>query len=272
MSKYLKSSFTLGISIATMILTFVPDSIIGTLKLFRMLSNDINLLVNRVGILIIAFLLSCILNALCNIVRSKIRIKGNGYTIQVEFGNLFKCDNCQKVISFDECFTTTIGKAPHEVKATSICGQYLMKNPNLNVMKIIEEAGLVPDQQKSKYNYQTKYKSGSIVPNGDYLLMAFAELDENGRGYFPTREAYLNSLSVMWTEIYKYHQQKDVCIPVLGGGLTSIGDTTPTQQELVDLIIESYRLFTHKIKCPQKLRIICRRKDSISLHKIGETV
>ena len=70
----------------------------------------------------------------------------------------------------------------------------------------------------------------------------------------------------------KYNQQKDVCIPVLGGGLTSIGETTPTQQELVDLIIESYKLFMHKIKNPQKLRIICRRKDDISLSKIGEMI
>jgi hypothetical protein len=76
----------------------------------------------------------------------------------------------------------------------------------------------------------------------------------------------------MLSEILKYYQQKDICIPVLGGDLTSIGETTPTQQELVDLIIESYRLFARKIKNPQKLRIICKRKDDISLSKIGESI
>lgn len=272
MSKNLKRSFTLGISIATMILTFVPDSFIGTVKLFDKLTDDQNLLIDRIGILIGAFLFSFLLNALLNHIRCNVKIKGRGYTIQVEYGNLFKCKNCQKVISFDECFTTTIGMAPHEIKATSICGQYLTKNSNLDVQRLIADIGLKPDEEKSEFNNQTKYKSGLIVPHGDDLLLAFAKLDANGRGYFPNREAYLNTLAVMWSEIHKYYQQKDVCIPVLGGGLTSIGETTPTQQELVDLIIESYRLFAQKIKNPQKLKIICRRKDDISLSRIGETI
>lgn len=110
------------------------------------------------------------------------------------------------------------------------------------------------------------------MPNGDDLLLAFAKLDKNGRGRFPTREDYLNSLAVMWSEIQKNYQQKDVCIPVLGGGLTNIGEITPTQQELIDIIIESYKLFALKIKNPQKLRIICKKTDGISLNKIGETI
>ena len=62
--------------------------------------------------------------------------------------------------------------------------------------------------QMMSFNNQTKYESGLIVPYGDDLLLAFAKLDINGKGYFPTREAYLNSLAVMWSEIYKYNQQK----------------------------------------------------------------
>lgn len=272
MSKYLKRSATLGLSIATTVLTFVPDSIIGTVKLFNTLSDDRNLLIDRIGILVTAFLLSLLLNGLIDLLRCKRKIKGKGYCIQVEYGNLFKCKKCQRIISFDECFTTKIGSAPHEIKATSICGQYLTKHPDVDIQKLLSDAGLKPDEEKSKFNNLIKYKSGSIVPFGDDLLLAFARLNENGRGYFPTREAYLDSLAVMWSEIHKYYQQKDVCIPVLGGGLTNIGESTLTQQELVDLIIESYRLFTYKIPNPQRLRIICNRKDDISLNKIGESI
>ena len=272
MSKLLKRSFTWGLSIATTVLAFVPDSIIGTVKLFDKLSDDQNLLINRCGILVASFLLSLLLNWLYDLVRCKVNIKGHGYCIQVEFGNLFKCKNCQRVISFDECFTTAVGTAPHEIKASSICGQYLASHLGLDIKKLIADVNLKPDEEKSQFNGQTKYTSGSIVPNGDDLLLAFAKLDENGRGYFPTREAYLDSLAVMWSEMHKYYQQKDVCIPVLGGGLTTIGENTPTQQELIDIIIESYKLSAQKIKNPQKLRIICRRKDDISLSKIGETI
>ena len=272
MSKFLKDSLVWGISISTTVFTFVPDSIIGLVKLFGSIDDAWNLLLNKIGILSLAIIFSSMLNKITNDKRNKRTIKGSGYTIQVEFGDLFKCENCQKVISFDECFTSQVGMAPHEIKASSICGQYLVMNPDLNIKGLIENAGLKPCKERSKFNNQIKYKSGSIVPNGDELLLAFAKLDENGRGYFSSREAYLDSLSVMWSEIHKYYQQKDVCIPILGGGLTSIGDTTPTRQELVDLIIESYKLHAHKIKNPQKLRIICKSRNDISLSRIGETL
>lgn len=272
MNKLLKRSFTWGLSIASTILTFVPDSIIGTVKLFAILTDDQNLLIDKIGILVATFLISMLLNGLYNLFRPNIKIRGKGYCIQIEYGNLFRCKKCQKIISFDECFTTVIGTAPHEIKAASICGQYLMSHSKLNIQKLIADSGLKPDKEKSKFKNQTKYTSGSIVRNGDDLLLAFAKLDINGRGYFPTREDYLNSLAVMWSEIQKNYQQKDVCIPVLGGGLTNIGDITPTQQELIDIIIESYKLYAQKIKNPQKLRIICNRKDNISLSKIGEAL
>lgn len=272
MIKLVKQSFFWAVSIVTAILTFVPDSIIGSLRLCDKLSDDKNLLVNRVMILVAVFLLSLLVNCLHNLLRLKIKVKGNNYTVQVEYGNLLKCKGCQKIIAFDECFTTKIGAAPHEIKPTSICGQYLKANPSLDVQKIIEKAGLKPEIEKSKYKNQDRYKSGSIAPNGDDLLMAFAKLDEDGRGYFSTREDYLASLTVMWAEIHKYYQKKDVCISVLGGGQTTIGELTPSNQELIDLIIESYKLHSQKIKNPQKLRIICRRKDNIMLNKVGDSI
>ncbi len=272
MSKLLKRSFTWGISIATTILTIVPDSIIGIIKICNNLTADINHLINRIGILVAAFLVSLILNVLYNLIRKSIKVKGHNYCIQVEYGDLFKIKNCQRVISFDECFTTKVGEAPHEIKAASICGQYLTANPDLNITTILEKAGVKPKNFGSKYKKQTRYTSGVLAPNGDDLLLAFAMLDENGRGYFPSRNAYLESLAVMWSEIHKYYQMKDVCIPVLGGGLTSIGEVNPTQQELIDMIIESYKLYAQKIKSPYKLRIICRRDDGVSLSKVGESI
>ena len=70
---------------------------------------------------------------------------------------------------------------------------------------------------------------------------------------------------------YRYYGQKDVCIPILGAGLTRFdggsGASIP-QQELLDMIIWSYKLSSHKIKSPRKLRIICRRDEDFSLDKI----
>ena len=117
MSKFFKRSVAWGVTIATTILTFLPDSIIlEKVKLFDKWTDDQNLLIDRIGILIVAFLLSLLLNILFDHFRCKTTIKGNGYSIQVEYGDLFRCKKCQKVIPFDECFTTKIGMAPHEIK------------------------------------------------------------------------------------------------------------------------------------------------------------
>lgn len=72
--------------------------------------------------------------------------------------------------------------------------------------------------------------------------------------------------------IDKYYGQKDVCIPILGSGLTRINETTLTQQELLDIIISSYKLSPHKIKYPYKLYIVCKKNDDFSLNKIGKFI
>lgn len=103
-----------------------------------------------------------------------------------------------------------------------------------------------------------------------FVLMAFARLKEDGLGVFASCEEYLHSLDILWRELNKYYNQQDIYIPVLGSGLTRIGDTTPTQQELVDMMICSYKLGSYKIK--SKLQIVCRKCEDFSLKRIGDSI
>ncbi len=102
--------------------------------------------------------------------------------------------------------------------------------------------------------------------------MAFAKLDKDGLGRFFSYDEFLECLSLFWKEIDKYYGQNDVCISILGSGLTRIGDASFTKQELLDIIIGSYKLSRHKIKFPNKLRIVCKKSEDFSLNKIGENV
>ena len=77
---------------------------------------------------------------------------------------------------------------------------------------------------------------------------------------------------MLWSEIDKHYGQQDVCIPILGSGITRMDDTTLMQQELLDIIIASYKLSASKIKKPNKLIIVCKRSDDFSLYKIGEYI
>lgn len=281
----LKKSVTYAFAIISVIFTFVPEAIFGKIVLISKnilkqldLENytlEINIITNRVLAFVIVWVVVTLVHKLCLVLRKKVTIKGNNYKITVEYGDLFKTKKCKRVINFDECFSTHVGTAPADIKATSICGQYLIANPNLDIQSLISNSQLQPLRSKSKYQGKERYQSGRTVPNGDELLLAFAKLDKDGLGRFFTRDEYLECLSVLWEEIDKYYGQQDVCVPVLGAGLTRIeggsGASIP-QQELLDMMIWSYKLSSHKIKSPHRLRIICRRDKEFSLDEIDSQV
>ncbi len=204
--------------------------------------------------------------------RMRMRYLKKHRPIRIEYGDILKKKKCRRVINFDECFTTEVGGNVGDISPTSICGQYLTQNPNIDMQKLIRDSNLVPLQRKSKYNQLTCYQPGSIVPCGDDLLMAFAPLDENGRGGFHSRKEYLECLSKLWEEIDKYFEPRDVCIPLLGAGRThfeSSSGASYSSQELLDIIINSYKLSSCKIKSPYKLRIVVKKNVGISLDKIS---
>ena len=264
----LKKSAACAFAIISAVFTFVPEAIFGkvilisedVLKQFAIegYTSEINIIVNRVLTFVIVWFIAAFGYKAYLLLRNKVSIKGNNYKITVEYGDLLKMKKCKRVINFDECFSTHVGTNPADIKPTSICGQYLTANPNLNIQSLLSNSQLKPLKTKSKYQSKERYESGRIVPNGDDLLLAFAKLDKNGLGRFFTRDEYLDCLSVL-------------CIPILGAGLTRFdggsGASIP-QQELLDMIIWSYKLSSHKIKSPRKLRIICRRDEDFSLDKI----
>lgn len=167
--------------------------------------------------------------------------------------------DCRKVIPFDECFTTSVGDSPTDIKPTSICGQYLEKHPIQDIQRLIDNARLKPSKSKSKCQNKKRYDSGKLLPNGDYLFMSFAKLNRDGWGRFFSRDEFLDCLSTLWKEIDKYYGQKDVCISILGSGITRMDSKLLAQQELLDIIIGSYKLSPHKIKSPYKLHIVGKK-------------
>lgn len=252
----------------TLLFGFVPEKLLDKLSFCDNFSQEINIFLIR----LFFFSILIIVNYFYLCFRKDISIEGDNYKITVEYGDLFEMTNCKKVIPFDECFTTKVGDRPCDINEDSICGQYLLKN-KLRKKELafwIKKAKLKPSKSKSQCQNRVRYKSGKIVPRGDDLLLSFAKLDIDGLGVL-NKEEYLKCLYLMWHEINKYHGQKDVCVPILGSGVTRMGEKSPTQQELLDMMIATYKLSANKLKKPQKLRIICRKQDDFSLGNIGET-
>lgn len=267
---FLKECATIAISIFSFLITIIPEKQFLRKILFENLSDEWNIIINRVLLLLVLIIITSIGYKIVIFIIWWKTIKGKNYTIIIEYKDIFDIKNCKKVIPFDECYTTKVGNAPGEIKPKSICGQYLQKYPIANIQPLLDGIQLKPNG-KSKYQNKEKYESGRLIPANEFLLLAFAKLDKDGLGRM-TREELNECLSVLWTELDKYYGQQDVCIPILGSGITRMNDTSLMQQELLDIIIASYKLSPAKIKTPYKLHIVCKRTDDFSLDRIGNYI
>lgn len=276
MNKAIKKSFSVAFAITTGIFTFVPESVFTKIQVFKRITGDWNVTVNRVILLMIVYIISLTGTLLYYRSRRSISIKGRNYCIKVQYGNILKADaiknfilrkKCWRVISFDECFTTSIGTEKWQINENSLCGQYLKKYPITNMQHLINATGLTPCVNKSKFRNSTCYASGSIIPRDGFFLMAFAKLNQDGLGEI-TYQQYLECLNLLWSEINKNYGQRDVYISIIGSGVTRMNDKELTTQELLETIVYSYKLNCNKIKSPYKLHIVCRKKDGVLLDEI----
>lgn len=271
MSKFWRYLCSLTFAITTGCFSFIPEECFNRTIYWSFLPSYWNGALNKILFLIIIGILVGFAIFIWKYFRKSIIVKGHNYKVIIEYGDIFNVVNCKKVINFDECFSTEIGEAPYQIKPLSICGQFLHKNPNINVPILLSNSGLKPQRKSSNFSNKKCYESGSLIPNGDYLLMAFGKLNKDGRAVM-TRTEYIDSLNTLWKEIDKHYTQSDVAIPVLGAGITRFKGEMLTQQQLIDIIVASYQISPYKIKEPNSLHIICRKGEDFSLNKIGETL
>ncbi len=248
------------------IFTVIPEDCYNLVKLNSNWAEEANIIILRLIVCVIVFSLANVGYCIYRKKRKKVAINGNNYTIQIEYGDLFEVKSGKVIIDFDECYTTKVGSAPGDIKPNSVCGQYLSKHPISDMEALINTAGVKPARGKSEYNGLVKYDLGTIVPDGDFFLMAFAKLDKEGLGTL-TYDQYIECLNTLWQQIDLHHGTSDVYMPILGSKITRF-DKELTQQELLDIIISSYRLSPKKLRKPYKLYIICRKRDGFSLNDV----
>lgn len=268
-----KSSINSVSTVVSMVPALISDEVIMNLPCFSLWGLEDIVFFRKVVITCGIFGAILLGRTGYNFFKKGITIRGHNYTIVVKYGDLYSQRDSLKLVSFDECFTTEVdGLKPEAIKPESVCGQFLLKHPGIDMDCLIKKAGLQPLGSKSRFAERTRYESCSIVPyQQEFLLAAFAKLDENGKGVL-TRDEYIKSLFHLWDEIQKYSGQSNVSIPVLGSGITYLDENRLNQQELLDMIIATYKLSSRKLKNPAELRIICHRKEDFTLNKIGTII
>lgn len=261
----LKKGGAVAGGIITAIFTIAPEEVFRYGFVVCNWSDSVVVFVNRVFVCAAVLLLSCVGYYLYLQIRRKVTISDKTFTIKVEYKDLFKVKKGKRVINFDECYSTHVGNRPEDVKPGSVCGQYLEKYPIDNMQILIQTSGIQPTGV-SLYKNTPKYASGTLIPREDFLLMAFAKLDGQGLGRMTYAE-YLECLDKLWEQIDIYHGTDDVYLPILGSRITRF-DKDLTQQELLDIMVASYRLSPKKMKNPNILHIVCKKRDGFSLNEI----
>ena len=190
MNKIVKNSFSWASAFSACIFTLIPENVFGKLpglgkvgtcitciwNSIPLSAKEMSALLGRLLVLLIFFAVALFINW-C-IFSHFVKI-GSDYPVIVKYGNLLKCrrqweKQYLKVIPFDECFTTSVGTGPGEIKASSLCGQYLTKYPITDMQGLIDEAGLMPLSKPSKYRAQTRYKAGSLIRREELLGLSSA--------------------------------------------------------------------------------------------------
>lgn len=253
-------------ALITAIFTIIPEDCFKIIKFNANWSDTANVLIIRLIVCATVFIVTNVGYKIYKKKRKKVSISGKNYSIEIEYGDLLSITDGKVVINFDECFTTKVGEEPADIKPASVCGQYLEKHPISNMQGLIDKADIKPARGKSQFKGMDRYAPGTIVPNGDYLLMAFAKLDANGLGHLTYGE-YLDCLNTLWAQIDLRHGTSDVYLPILGSKITRF-DKDLSQQELLDTMISSYRLSPQKMKKPCKLHIVCKERDGFSLNDV----
>ena len=122
MSNLFKKSAAYAFAIISAVFTFVPEAVFQKITLIPKESfeqfawiyiniSEINIIINRMLAFALVWGIVAVIYGIYLCLRKKVSMKGDNYQITVEYGDLLKIKKCKKVITFDECFSTKIGRA-----------------------------------------------------------------------------------------------------------------------------------------------------------------
>nr|WP_028401040.1 macro domain-containing protein [Ectobacillus panaciterrae] len=203
----------------------------------------------------------------------------DGSVIEITSGDIFQQDaNCYKVIAFNEFFDTKVDD--NIISVSSLNGMYLLnKYPNKdNIIDFDNRVAIDPRLKKIEENVHrplggktTRYELGSIFKDNDYFLVAFSKFNDRNEANLRLTE-YATCLLKFWDEVNSLYNRKTVVIPLLGSGITRHRDFNATNQELLEVILWTFKISKVKFREPSKVKILIHGNqiNDINLYKLKE--
>lgn len=197
--------------------------------------------------------------------------------MEIKEGNIFEQENF-KVIAFNEYFDTKVDD--DIISKTSLNGIFIENelNESIEILDVHIEKDLTNRRLKlGKYTNRNKgknikYPLGTICKYNDYLLTAFSKFDKDDKAYLMMQD-YIDFLMKFWEEVDRVYAGKSISIPLLGSGITRFKENIGiSDQELLEILIWSFKISRVKIKYPSKVSIIIYHKnmDKVNFYKLKE--
>ncbi|WP_257147181.1 macro domain-containing protein [Bacillus wiedmannii] len=203
----------------------------------------------------------------------------DGSIFEISVGDIFQQDDQDfKVIAFNEYFDTKVDD--ELISFTSLNGQYLTKNypttediQSLDVRISNDKRLSVKDVNvKRKLGGKTtKYELGSVFKDGNYFLISFSKFDEKNEAHLRLTE-YATCLLKFWDEAYSLYNKKTIVVPLLGSGITRHRDFKASPQDLLEVLIWTFKISKVKFKEPSKVKILIHKdqQNEINFYKLKE--
>lgn len=240
---------------------FVAIEVADNYKLWVLAGIAMTLILGYIGLWVIA-----------NKTISK-KLDINGSPLEIKIGDIFE-EGELRVINFNEYFDTVADDKL--IAKSSLNGKYL-ENYVTDVAAldkaITDDSHLaemkLDENNARKSGKKLPYKLGSIHVTDDYLLVAFSKFDKDDKAYLFMRD-YINCLMTFWGEVDRVYASKSVAVPLMGAGITRFKDVTVSEQELLELLIWSFKVSRVKFRHPAKVTIVIHEsiKDKINFYEL----
>ena len=199
----------------------------------------------------------------------KVKLTIRNTKIIIKEGDLFK-EKGKKVIPCNDYFDTQVDDII--VAKGSLHGKFITSYvSNIDELKNVIKNELtnghpntIVDQKRQSEN-QIKFGVGTIIPFHDFLLLAYSRFDSKNKASLEG-EFFSKCYTTLWKEIDRYRAAESICMPVLGAGGIVRFDQDYTAQQLLEMMLWSFRLSGVHLARQATLTIVVHKSTSSEIN------
>lgn len=197
-------------------------------------------------VLIALLIISYAIIVICANLKKKVHIKIRNTKIIVKEGDLFQ-EQGLKVIPVNEFFDVDIENGI--IDPNTLHGQYISRHSGKqpeelynDIVTALNNRRLEATDQNRPSGKQLKYKLGTIYNDRQgFLLLAYSSFDNDNRARL-SNYGIVQCYTNMWNEIDIVRGTNSIVFPLLGAGGIVRFDKMYTPQQLIELMLWSFRI------------------------------